>query len=171
MSESKLSARRVIGYLKEKKSLWLFLVALIAGVLLLLFGGQKEKSVQAVNNSSVNEFDYERERELEARVSTLCSQVAGVSDVTVMITLDAGVEEIYAFDEQISGNDKRSTYVFGASGQEKTPVPVKELAPTVRGVAIVCRGGENPTVQLKLTEMISALFGIPASAVSVAAGR
>lgn len=41
----------------------------------------------------------------------------------------------------------------------------------VRGVAVVCRGGEEASVRLTVTEMLTALFGIPSSAVSVVGGK
>lgn len=41
----------------------------------------------------------------------------------------------------------------------------------VCGVAVVCRGGEDASVRLTLTEMLTALFGIPSSRVSVVGGK
>ncbi len=41
----------------------------------------------------------------------------------------------------------------------------------VRGVAVVCRGGDVASVRLTVTEMLTALFGIPSSAVSVVGGK
>ena len=42
---------------------------------------------------------------------------------------------------------------------------------TVRGVALVCTGGELPDVKLKLTNLLCALFEIPSSAISVVGGK
>ncbi len=41
----------------------------------------------------------------------------------------------------------------------------------VRGIAVVCRGGESASVRLTITDMLTALFGIPSSAVSVVGGK
>ncbi len=41
----------------------------------------------------------------------------------------------------------------------------------VRGVAVVCNGGDGARVKLLLTELICALFGIPSSNVSVVPGK
>lgn len=41
----------------------------------------------------------------------------------------------------------------------------------VRGIAVVCRGGESASVRLTITEMLTALFGIPSSSVSVVGGN
>ncbi len=41
----------------------------------------------------------------------------------------------------------------------------------VRGVAVVCTGGNDANTKLLLTELICALFGIPSSSVSVVPGK
>ena len=41
----------------------------------------------------------------------------------------------------------------------------------VRGVAVVCTGGDDANTKLLLTELICALFGIPSSSVSVVPGK
>lgn len=47
----------------------------------------------------------------------------------------------------------------------------KDTGGAVRGVAIVCTGGDDARIRLTLTELAAALFSIPASSVSVAAGK
>ena len=41
----------------------------------------------------------------------------------------------------------------------------------VEGIAVVCDGGDNAAIKLKLTELLCSLFKIPASAVSVVGGK
>ena len=41
----------------------------------------------------------------------------------------------------------------------------------VRGIAVVCKGGNSAGVKLTITEMLTSLFGSPASAVSVVGGK
>jgi hypothetical protein len=41
----------------------------------------------------------------------------------------------------------------------------------VGGIAVVCDGGDNAAIKLKLTEVLSTLFKIPASSVSVVGGK
>lgn len=47
----------------------------------------------------------------------------------------------------------------------------KDTGGAVRGVAIVCTGGDDARIRLTLTELTAALFSIPASSVSVAPGK
>ncbi len=106
-------------YLKGKKSLWLILLLLTAGVCLMLFGGTGSTKTSDAS--------------LEARIEKLCERVEGASEISVMVRTDSTGE--------------------------------------VRGVAVVCRGGEAANVRLTVTEMLTALFGIPSSAVSVVGGK
>ena len=41
----------------------------------------------------------------------------------------------------------------------------------VGGIAVVCEGGGNAAIRLKLTELLTSLFGIPSGAVSVVGGK
>lgn len=48
---------------------------------------------------------------------------------------------------------------------------VNDAGGSVRGVAVVCEGGDEADVRLTLTELICALFAIPSSSVSVVGGK
>ncbi len=169
MSDDKPSVGQLIGYLKEKHSLWLIAVALILGICLMLFGsgGDGAQSVSA----TVGSAETSDTTDLEGKVKALCERVIGVGDVSVMITLDTLGEQLYAMDMQTSQDGERreehSEYVTVSQGL----VPTGELTPRVRGIAIVCSGGDDATVQLKLTNLLCALFGISASSVSIVGGN
>ena len=45
------------------------------------------------------------------------------------------------------------------------------IIPQVRGVAIVCDGGNSATVRKTLTELVSAALGISTARISVAGGK
>lgn len=172
MSESKFDLPSLIRYMREKKSLWLALAALLIGVVLILFGGSDaSRAVSASLDSSVDPQSGEYEQRLEARVKELLERVSGVSDVTVMVTLDSLSEQVYAQNYRSSESDSSTDidleYVNGQNGL----VPTKELSPSVRGIAVVCRGGDDAEVALKLTRLLSSLFGIPSSSVSVTGAK
>ena len=40
--------------------------------------------------------------------------------------------------------------------------------PEVRGVAVVCQGGDDAAVQARLTEMVSVLLGVSTNRISIA---
>ncbi len=55
-----------------------------------------------------------------------------------------------------------------ADGQGKErPIVLKEIEPKVGAVAIICDGGDNNEVKLKLTLTVSTLFDIPSHKITI----
>lgn len=164
MNEDRPGAAEFFRYLKEKRSLWLIAAALVLGVCLMLLGGG-DGSLPASAEAQDMAADTS---ELEARVATLCERVTGHAGATVMITMDTAGEVQYAKDIQVQTDDgrreERAEFVTVSQGL----VPTVELMPRIRGVAIVCAGGDDPQVQLKLTGLLCALFGIASDAICIA---
>ena len=86
---------------------------------------------------------------LEERARDLCLSIDGVKEAEVFLTLNE--------EEAVPAG------MFG----ESTP----SRAPTVRGIAVVCTGGERPGVRQTVTMLLSAALGIPTSRISVAGVR
>lgn len=146
-----------------KKKL-IILLAVTGAVLLLagaLFSGsKKEDSGGAAAVDSEDMIAYARS--LEDRIVKLCEEVDGVSDVSVLLTLDGGTERVYA------ENETGGSYVVISAGGEERVVLVREIYSSVRGIGVVCRGGDKIAVQKKLTELLSCALGVPISKISVA---
>lgn len=103
--------------------------------------------------------------ELEERIKDLCGSVEGVGDVHVMLTLDTSQEYVFAKDTDSSPSGTKSSYILTSSGEA---IELYVIAPRVRGVAVVCSGGDRATVRKTLSELISASLGIPLSKISIA---
>ena len=161
MSEGRAEA--FFGFIKDKKSIWLALVALVLGVILMLFGGSSKDS--SAPRSSVDTA------ELESRVRDLCERVNGVGNAAVMITMDTAGEQVYAKNTRVVGKGENSENIYEYVTASGGLVPTEEKLSRVRGIAVVCSGGNDVAVRLALTEMLCALFDIPASSVSIAYGK
>ncbi len=161
MSEGRADA--FLGFIKDKKSMWLALAALVLGVVLMLFGGNAKDS--AVPHSTMDAV------ELEERVKALCERVNGVGQAVVMITLDTTGEQVYAKNSRVIGEGESSESIYEYVTAAGSLVLTEEKLSRVRGIAVVCSGGNDAAVKLTLTEMLCALFDIPASAVSIAYGK
>ena len=83
---------------------------------------------------------------LEARVRELCLSIDGVEAAEVFLTLN-----------------EETAVETGVFGEAKTAA-----VPTVRGIAVVCAGGERAPVRETVTRLLSAALGIPSSRISVA---
>lgn len=152
------------GFLKAKGRLWLLLGGALAGILLILLGGamsEKETQVQAELISEDASALTAYEEALEKELSQICGEVAGVGQVDVLVHLAHGSRITYSTD----GDGKTAT--VGSGNGEKALYETLH-SPSISGVAIVCRGGNDPAIQQKLTDLVSTALGISAARVCVA---
>ena len=146
----------LLRYFKNLKGKWSLLVLGVLGVGLLLLGGLSRES-----GSTAESVDTEEYRAaLTAEVTSLIRQVRGAGDCTVLLTLEAGESRVYA--ESASGG------TLTAGGQA---VLVECRPPRVVGVAVVCTGGDDPTVREEISSLLAASLGIGAHRVRVSAKK
>lgn len=158
-----MKKENILGFLKTKGRLVALIVLGSLGVFLLLFAGVKGESGEVAagqDNTAEREAFAEYEAALEKELELFCESAAGVSDVHVMVSFSEGYSRRYVKDE----NGKPVTVGSGSSARalEEGTMP-----PTVSGVGIVCRRGNDPTVQKTLTELVSTALGIPTNRVFV----
>lgn len=172
MAEMKNQFGEIMKKLKQdKKALLTVVVGLIGMTLVLLselpsaFDGKTE-SVADTESQFYND-DLERETE------RLISQIEGAGKVSVMLTYEATEETVWARDVKTgeSGNDntdKEEKYIIMDTSQGESGLAVKVLYPKIRGVAVVCSGGEDPIVNSRIKALVSALFDIGSNRISIA---
>lgn len=171
MSESK----------KEKKiytQKHFFIIALIGivGIALILFGNigfsKKEKSITAEDTDS-EIFGYTEL--LENKVRAMVREISG-SDAVVLITLECSNESVYADNSKeseatgsgdtASRSYEREYLIISGDGREEGLL-LREIYPKIRGIAVVCSGGDEPSRQLEIIKLLSVAFGVSASKVYV----
>lgn len=146
---------------KNKKNVLLIALGAV-GILLILVGTFVRLPGKADGDESFSYYTTE----LEEKIASLCETVDGITHAKVLLTLDGGSEYVYAENEQAAARD----YVIITSGKNDSPVLVNEIYPKIRGVAVVCTGGDRPDVQVKVTELLSAALGIGTNRIKVAGG-
>lgn len=140
-------------------------VMCLFGIVLLIWSGVDTPDTKAETDDIYKAADMAAyTEELEDRVKNIISEVDGVSDVTVLLTLDGGSEFVYA--ENRSGNVVDYLIINNGDGEE--PVLVREIYAAVRGIAVVCGGGDDAGIQRTVSELLSCAFDIPSSKISVA---
>lgn len=142
--------------------------------------GNKASSSEQCTTISSEEYV----KQLEEKVQTLVEKISGVGSSNVMITLENGVENVYANSEKKStdnttdnsssgtskATDKNNTeqnvvVVDGKDGKQALVVTQKE--PTVKGVVVVCDGGDNLTVVQDVTDAVTTALRITSNRVTV----
>lgn len=99
---------------------------------------------------------------LEGRIRELCLSVEGITEANVFLTIDCSSEYIY----EGSGSD----YLILSGDDGEEAVLLCEIYPKVRGIAVVCTGGDSPRVQQIVTELLSAALDLPTNKIRIAGG-
>ena len=164
--------------LPEAQQLWKLLdkykyvlVVLAVGVALLLWPTGEKKELEEAAVQGEEEFDLSQ---LEAKLSQTLSQVEGAGEVTVILTVKSGMEQVFAADrstavaERENSVEEKTVVINTGSGQEAV-VRVRRY-PVFQGAVVVCPGGDRVDVRLLLTQAVSALTGLGADKITVCKG-
>lgn len=186
---------RIMEWLKNQKIRKdQLIVLLLVGILFLVItiptGNQEEKEdtldKESIKNSQRDLKDQQYIYDMEEQLERILSQMEGVGEVIVMITLKESSERVIEKDLQTSketvaesdsqGGERtttsetlgESTIYYGGNDaggfsqeeSEKSPYISKERFPKVEGVVVVADGGDNAVVIQNITEAVQALFGV-----------
>ena len=162
-------ARRWRGVLEKYRYV---LLVIGAGVLLLLLptGEGGDTARPGEQEETAESFDLER---FEEKLAQVLSQVEGAGKTRVVLTLEEGSRQVLARDQERDrdGGAASTVVTVGRGSGSQGVVPLQTVAPRFRGALVVCPGGGDPRVRLKLIEAVSALTGLGASRVSVCPGE
>ncbi|SEM88768.1 stage III sporulation protein AG [Mesobacillus persicus] len=138
--------------------------------------GQKKTS----ENNMISDYEDEYERELKEALE----EIAGVTDVTVVVNVDATEKKILekntvtqsqTTEESDREGGKRGVedlskdeqLVIIREGEKETPIVLETKKPAIRGVLVVARGVENVQVEKWIKEAVSRTLDVPSHRVSV----
>lgn len=138
----------------------------------------KIKSDASVNSETHREL-------LEKNLTYAVSKIEGAGNPQVLVTLENTAETIYATEERKnkeSSEDKSSgeitrkkesddcekkyITVKDSEGTEHA-LAVKKIEPKVKGVVIICPGGDDPIVKNRITEAVTTALSISSKRVCV----
>lgn len=148
----------------KKKGYLLIALAAVGIFLMLLPSLQTDKEESKAEDFS--EIEYYSER-IEKKLEALVSKSAGVGDVAVVVTLESAGESVFAKDETTESGRTSGDYVIISTGDGEAPVLISKIYPRVRGVAVVCNGGDDAEVKSRVTLLISAALGISTNKIAV----
>lgn len=112
---------------------------------------------------------------LEEKVKEIVQSIDGAGRAKVMITLSETTEYIYATNDKIVRKDtdktndtnRQNDYVIIDSNNKDTGLSLKTIEPKVRGVAIVCEGGDDIKVQSQIYSAVGAVLNVSTSRISI----
>ena len=163
------------------------IIAGIIGIALIFFSGfiKSEKKDQEVNQKAESTSIDDYVKQLEANLTNMVSCIKGAGDCKVMVTIENGAQTIYATegkknteDTEDSSNgelkrrqksdDSETKYITvkGPNGEEEA-LAITEEQPTVKGVVVVCSGGDDPEVQQRIINAVTTALNITTKRVCV----
>ncbi len=166
MNKSSMSKISIIERLKTDKKLQLLLAILVSVLIIafLVFGFSKNEEGNVSEDKVLSYVN-----DLEDRLIKTLSKVDGVGEVSVVITVDSGMETVLANKTTVSGTgDNVKTEESPIIVNGKTVV-VKELYPKVCGVLIVADGANNISVMKKIQQATVSLLNINVGQIEILA--
>ena len=145
------------------------------------FPKEKEQTADVKQQEAeVKEETKAYEEELCTRVENIVNCISGVGQSHVSVTLDSGVEYVYAVEQKTdtdttsqsdatserASSEKKLILVDDQNGGTTALLRTTKL-PKVRGVVVVCDGGADPMVVANVTEAVKTALGIYSSQVCV----
>lgn len=167
------------------------LLVLAAGVVLIVLSwgdmSPRKKETPKDEDVIVNEVsDTEDEytKKLAKQFENVLANVSGVGRVKVMITLDTSSEKVTLSDpvykndsvnetesdgsvRSQSSSESSPQTVFSEKDDTRDPYVVKEIEPVIKGVLVVCEGGDNDSVKKEITSAAEVLFGLESHKIKV----
>ncbi len=146
-------------------------VALILclGVVLMLLpvrGDNQSNLTQAVSQSEEGEQTFDLEA-LERRMESALSEINGVGEVTVVLSLRSSGEDILAQDTSEGTTSDRETVIVSTGSGTEEAVSVKTIYPEFKGALVICEGAGNASVKLEVLQAVSAITGLSSDQISI----
>lgn len=147
---------------------------------------QTEENVETFGqkNSSGNSVISDYERVYEVQLKEALDSIVGVSDVSVVVNVDATEKQVLEknrksqkqlTDETDREGGKRKVedqsideqLVIIQNGEKEVPIVVETKKPAIRGVLVVAKGADNIQVKKWIVEAVTRSLDVPSHRVSV----
>lgn len=174
--------KKWIGKLQEGKGIKAACILGAVGVLCICLS-EWLPSKRETETEKVTETAQQYCEQVENRLSDLLGEMDGVGTCRVYVTLESGVEYVYATaqkenadyvkdsnenGEKVSEREDTEQDVILIDGTDgKTGLLLTEIQPTVKGVVVVCDGGDTDDVVQRVTAAVTTALNISARRVCV----
>ncbi len=163
----------VLRVKNDKKCLMIIACAVLGIILTVISSLHSTDDSDAVSSTCSVQFDETKyTTELERKLEGMVSLINGAGECHVIVTLECDYETVYARDGSLSKDDKStdedSEYIIIDTERTQSGLLLKTVTPKVRGVAVVCTGGDSTYVKSAIIEMMTAVLDVGINHISVA---
>ncbi len=171
---NKIKVEEIADRLRNDKKLLVIAAVMIVGIILTVissFGIEtEEKEQNSLQTEKIfNESEYTDK--LENKLEEMISLINGAGETKVIVTLECDYETVYAKDGSIEkdndSTDEDSEYIIIDSRDVQGGLVLKTVTPKIRGVAVVCAGGDSIYVKTAVTDLLAAVLDIGTNHISV----
>lgn len=176
-----LNIKKLEEILKDKSKTKIIMIVGILGIVLIFTSILLPTNTKSKDEKNISLTTKQYEKELEDKIGELVSRIEGVGNSKVTVTLENGVENVYANTQKKSTNksntnsngqntqksdsEQEVVIIDGKNGKEALMVTQKE--PTVKGVVVVCDGADNIKTEKMIKEAVTTSLNIKSNRVSV----
>lgn len=150
----------------EKRRVQLLAAVGMAGLLLLAVSEWLPAETAAAPSAAETQ-DTDYAAQLEQQMAELLATVEGAGSVRVMVTVSHREKTVYAADTESRADGSAASTPVLVNGNTAGLIETV-YAPEVLGVAVVCTGGDDPTVQANITALVQALTDVGTHHITVA---
>ena len=170
---------------QNKKQKNLVIILGVLGILLLFISNFSPKQNAEKSSPEVTFSAEQYTKQLEKSLTEIVSSIQGAGRCKVLVTVENGIETVYATggkknteatEDKSNGevtkkqesDDSEVKYITikESNGAEKA-LAITEIQPTVKGVVVVCSGGDDSAVQQRVINAVTTALNITSKRVCV----
>ena len=150
----------------KNKNVFLPVIAVILA--LILFSSNSLNGEKTTSHSDQYSPEYNSDElktyteQLEERIKAFLNEINGISNVSVILTVESSSETVYA----TQGNNSDYVLIKDSKGNENA-IPLTEISAKIRGIAVVCDYGGDERLKMTVIDLLSALFDVGANRISI----
>lgn len=182
-----MGLKQLLAFMKGGKGQNLIIALGLIGIFLIMLTTFWPKSEEKPANTPSSVSAEEYVQRLEQRLEEAIGKIEGVGACKVMVTLENGVEHVYASQQKIDSNrvedngtnstklsqrdNTEESIVVVDTGDGRNGLLITEIQPTIKGVVVVCSGGHDPQVQERVIKAVTTVLNITSKRVCVVPGE
>lgn len=169
---------QIFNFLFSRDKNQIIVVIGLIGLILISASSLFKKPAKKQNLPAQNQTMENRKEKLEQNLENIISSIEGAGKSKVLITFENSAETVYAAEERKNKEasedksedkitrkketddcEKKYITIKDSEGTEHA-LAVKEIEPKVKGVIVICPGGDNPVVKKRIIEAVTTALNI-----------
>lgn len=149
----------------KNKALGALLCAALLGILLMAMSHPSSQE-KAKSFTDCEKYSRQVEKKIAASLEDMCG-----GKISVIVSVDMCEQYVYAENRNESAEKTDSSDKTTVSGQYAAfngePLITTVIQPKIRGIAVICTGGDDPLLQNKIINLLSCAYSISSAKICV----